>query len=197
MLGNHDEPRLASRIGPSRLKLAAVLLLTLRGTPTLYYGDELGLESLRLGPSQVRDPLGRRVAGQGRDAGRGPMPWTEDRGAGFCASGVDPWLPVPPDYRRLSVARQRRDRSALLHVYRRLLRLRRAYPALTQGDIAEVSSADGVLSYERATRWQRVRVLLNLSASDVEVQKEDAVLFSTSAGKRLLPGDAAILMVHS
>ena len=78
VLGNHDRPRLASRLGPAQALVAAVLLLTLRGTPTLYYGDELGLRDVAVPPEHVQDPWEKRVPGQGlgRDPVRAPMPWT-------------------------------------------------------------------------------------------------------------------------
>ncbi len=110
-LGNHDRSRIASRAGPAQARVAAVLLLTLRGTPTLYYGDELGLRDVAVPPDRVQDPWERRVPGQGlgRDPVRTPMPWTPEPNAGFCPPEVEPWLPLDPDHARLSVAAQQRD----------------------------------------------------------------------------------------
>ena len=90
VLGNHDEPRLATRFGPGAARTAAMLLLTLRGTPTLYYGDELGLPQLEVPPERQQDPFGRRVPGRGRDGCRTPMPWDAGPHAGFCPSGASP-----------------------------------------------------------------------------------------------------------
>ena len=192
VLGNHDEPRLASRVGPSRARAAALLLLTLRGTPTLYYGDELGLENLALAPGQQRDPLGLRVPGLGRDAGRGPMPWTDARHAGFCPPGAVPWLPVPDGYRALAVAKQRRDSASLLHLYRRLLRLRKRHPALVRGALAGLEGVGGVLRYTRVWQGETLEVVLNLSARAVPLPP-GAVLLRTDGAGPLAPDAGAVV----
>ena len=95
VLGNHDRPRLASRVGPEQARVAAMLLLTLRGTPTLYYGDEIGMTQVPIRPERVCDPWGLNVPGQGRDGCRTPMPWNASRHAGF--SSAEPWLPLAAD----------------------------------------------------------------------------------------------------
>src|SRR5262245_58551382 len=114
VLGNHDRPRIASRVGIAQARVAAMLLLTLRGTPTLYYGDEIGMQNLAIGPDQVRDPFEKNVPGQGlgRDGCRTPMQWDDSRHAGF--SEREPWLPLPEASRRENVAAQRQDDASLL-----------------------------------------------------------------------------------
>src|SRR5436190_774968 len=92
VLGNHDEPRIASRVGREQARLAMLLLLTLRGTPTLYYGDELGMQDVPIPPERVQDPWGRRMPELGRDPQRAPLPWDGGPNAGFCPPGVEPWL---------------------------------------------------------------------------------------------------------
>ncbi len=192
VLGNHDESRLASRVGPNRARLAALLLLTLRGTPTLYYGDELGLESLVLAPDEVRDPLGLRVPGLGRDAGRGPMPWIDAPNAGFCPPGATPWLPVPDHYRKQSVERQQNDPHSLLRLYRRLLALRKAHPALTKGDLANLDVDGGVLCYTREWAGEQLEICLNLSGRAVPLPS-GKVLLRTDAMGKLMPDAGAIV----
>ena len=104
VLGNHDRPRVASRVGPDQARVAAMLLLTLRGTPTLYYGDEIGMRQVTIAPHEVRDPFEKNVPGigVGRDGCRTPMQWDATDGAGF--SNAKPWLPLADDYRRENVA---------------------------------------------------------------------------------------------
>src|ERR1044072_4436463 len=94
VLGNHDRPRLATRIGADQARVAAMLLMTLRGTPTLYYGDELGMQQAVIPPEQVQDLFEKNVPGIGigRVGGRTPMQWENTKSAGF--SDADPWLPV-------------------------------------------------------------------------------------------------------
>jgi alpha-glucosidase len=94
VLGNHDRPRIATRVGSAQARVAAMLLLTLRGTPTIYYGDEIGLAQVPIPPDRIRDPLERRVpaANLGRDGARTPMQWSTKSYAGF--SNSEPWLPL-------------------------------------------------------------------------------------------------------
>ena len=94
VLGNHDRPRIASRVGPSQARVAAMLLLTLRGTPTIYYGDEIGMHQVAIAPDRVRDPFEKNVPGigVGRDGCRTPMQWDATANAGF--SAATPWLPL-------------------------------------------------------------------------------------------------------
>ncbi len=100
VLGNHDQPRLASRIGAKQARVAAMLLLTLRGTPTLYYGDELGMEDVPIAPDQVKDPAEKNEPGKGRgrDPERSPMLWVNAPNAGFTAPEATPWLPLEADW---------------------------------------------------------------------------------------------------
>jgi alpha-glucosidase len=168
VLGNHDQPRLATRIGPQQVRAAAMLLLTLRGTPTMYYGDELGMKDVAISPEQVRDPAEKNEPGKGRgrDPERSPMLWVEAANAGFCPPDATPWLPLVADCE--SAEAQRRDAKSMLSLYRRLLALRRQHDTLHAGAIVDVAAEGGVLRYRRAgladgesTNFQ---VLLNLGA---------------------------------
>ena len=163
VLGNHDRPRIASRVGPAQARIAAMLLLTLRGTPTLYYGDELGLPQVAIPADQVQDPWEKNEPGLGlgRDPCRTPMPWDASPGAGFAAA--EPWLPLNPDWQTRNVAAQDGDPASMLNLCRRLIALRRASPALTLGDYVPVSCDDGVLVFERRAEAERMLVVLNFT----------------------------------
>ena len=164
VLGNHDKPRVASRIGPMQARVAQMLLLTLRGIPTCYYGDEIGMRDVEVPPDKVQDPWGINVPGQGRDPERTPMQWDAGPYAGF--STVEPWLPVAPDYRQVNVTAQEHDPHSMLALFRRLTSLRRHSPALTVGTYATVQvapQADGeILAYLRVHAEQSLLVALNL-----------------------------------
>jgi alpha-glucosidase len=140
-----------------------MLLFTLRGTPTLYYGDELGLEQTPIPPTQVQDPWEKNEPGLGlgRDPCRTPMPWDASPGAGFTTA--EPWLPLNPDWPTRNVAVEAADPTSMLSLCRRLIALRRASPALTLGDYAPVSVDDGVLVFERRVESERMLVALNFT----------------------------------
>jgi len=167
VLGNHDRPRLASRIGEAQVKVAAVLLMTLRGTPTLYYGDELGLPQVDIPPAQVRDPWGLNVPGQGRDGCRTPMPWDGSPFGGF--SMVEPWLPLNPDAEIRNVRAQERDSTSLLSLHRRLIALRRTEPALNRGGYRPLAQSDRALAFVRAAEGARWVVALNFTGERTEL----------------------------
>lgn len=172
VLGNHDQPRIASRVGAGQARVAAMLLLTLRGTPTLYYGDELGLPDVPV-------PADRIVDVDGRDPERSPMPWGPGPHAGF--STVEPWLPVVAGT-AFSVAAQRVDPVSMLALHRRLLALRRAEPALQVGTWTAIPAPDGVVAYEREAEGRAVRVLLNLTHTAARVTLDGAWTVRLSTG---------------
>src|SRR5205085_3716774 len=121
VLGNHDNPRIASRVGSAQARVAAMMLLTLRGTPTMYYGDEIGMADVCIPKEAVQDPFEKNVPGMGlgRDPERTPMQWDQGPGAGFTAG--TPWLPLAQDYRTVNVRAQRGDPKSILSLYRRLI----------------------------------------------------------------------------
>src|SRR3984893_12179357 len=133
VLGNHDRPRVASRVGQAQARVAAMLLLTLRGTPTMYYGDEIGMHQVAIAPGQVRDPFEKNVPGigVGRDGCRTPMQWDATPHAGF--SKAQPWLPLPDDHVHENAANLGADRQSILCLYRALIGLRKRTPALVSG----------------------------------------------------------------
>jgi alpha-glucosidase len=162
VLGNHDNPRIASRVGTAQASVAALLLLTLRGTPMLYYGDELGMTDVPIPAAAAQDPAERRQPGLGlgRDPARTPMPWDASPNGGFTA-GV-PWLPLG-DHAARNVVSEIADSRSLLTLYRTLLALRRAESALTAGTIEAISAKDDVLRFERRLGTTCLSVALNLS----------------------------------
>src|SRR5450755_1845887 len=149
VLGNHDRPRVASRVGQPQARVAAMLLLTLRGTPTLYYGDELGMQQVAIAPDQVRDPFEKRVPGigVGRDGCRTPMQWNTEAHGGFTTG--EPWLPLANDYVRENVANLSADTRSVLNLYRALIELRKATPELVAGSYAPVAATGDLLAYRR------------------------------------------------
>ena len=167
VIGNHDRARVATRLGPAQARVAAMLLLTSRNTPFVYYGDELGMRNAVLGPEHQRDPWGLRVPGHGRDPVRTPMRWDASEHAGF-TTGV-PWLPVGDDADVVNVDRLRRDERSILTLYRRLLELRRGLRALTLGRQRVLPVQGDVVGYLREDGERRVWVALNLGSRDAEV----------------------------
>jgi alpha-glucosidase len=148
VLGNHDQSRLATRVGPLQARAAAMLLLTLRGTPTLYYGDELGMQDVPISPAQVRDPAARD-GGKGRDPERSPMLWVAAPNAGFTKPESTPWLPLQADWPVVNAAVQAADKKSMLMLYRRLLALRRQHDTLHSGTVADVAAEGSILRFRR------------------------------------------------
>jgi alpha-glucosidase len=207
VLGNHDQPRVASRVGPGQARVAAMLLLTLRGTPTLYYGDELGMHDVAIPPERIQDPQALNMPGVGRsrDTARTPMQWTPGEHAGF--STAEPWLPVSVTYRRNNVELQRDDPYSMLSLHRRLLELRRIEPALSIGSYTPVPSPRNVLAYLREAQGRRFLVMLNLSHAPAVLAPEHLELvgeivcatYSGREGTRverriLLEGDEGVVV---
>ena len=159
---SHDVPRLATRWcggDPARVRCALLLLLTLRGTPLLYYGDEIGMGDTTVPPDRVRDPLGLPGSARAsRDGARTPMRWRAGPGAGFTAAGVEPWLPCGSEP-GVDVASQRDDPGSVLHLCRDAIRLRAATPELREGGMSLLTAPPGVLAWRRG---DSVTVALNL-----------------------------------
>jgi alpha-glucosidase len=154
VLGNHDQHRIATRVGQAQARVAQMLLLTLRGTPTSYYGDEIGMEDVYIPYDQCMDPAALQQPDRfeiwGRDPERTPMQWAAGPNAGFTAPEVKPWLPLAADYRTRNVAAQESDPGSMLNFYRALAALRRAEPALNRGTYEEVAlGIPDVLAYRR------------------------------------------------
>ena len=210
-ISTHDLPRGPTRWCGGRIdaaRCALMLLLTLRGTPVLYYGDELGLPDVPVPEGARQDPVGTGAfrAGPGRDPCRTPMPWTPEPGAGFTTAGVTPWLPLGEDPSRsapgMSVAEQRADPGSMLHLCRTLLALRRERDDLHLGDYGSLAAPPGVWAYRRGSG---VMVALNLAEVPAEVEipgGSGRVLLATVPGRegeaaagalRLGPWEGAVL----
>ncbi len=142
VLGNHDQRRIASRVGAAQARIATMLLLTLRGTPTTYYGEEIGMENVVIPPEFIQDPPAvnqPEIADVvGRDPERTPMQWDSSPNAGFTPAGITTWLPLADDYQQRNVVGQESEPTSMLNLYRALAKLRREEPALSVGDYASV-----------------------------------------------------------
>jgi alpha-glucosidase len=175
VLGNHDRPRVASRVGQAQARIAAMLLLTLRGTPTLYYGDEIGMRQVAIAPDQVRDPFEKNVPGigVGRDGCRTPMQWDATSNAGFSTS--TPWLPLAGDFAHENVIALDADAHSILSLYKALIKLRKQLPQLVAGAYEPIAAQGDLLIYRRRAEGEALTVVLNLGA-------ESASMTSSSIG---------------
>jgi alpha-glucosidase len=166
VLGNHDVHRVASRFGAEKAAVAMMLLLTLRGTPTMYYGEEIGMHDVPIPPDRIQDPFEILTPGRGlgRDPERTPMQWDNGPNAGFSPPGLEPWLPIPDDAGGLNVAVETEDPRSMLSLTRALLRLRRDEAALHAGSYRPVDTGgDDCYVYVRESRDRRFLVALNFT----------------------------------
>ena len=194
VLGSHDAPRIAARLGDAQARVAAMLLLTLRGTPTLYQGDEIGIGEVTIPRDRICDPqdLRQPELGIGRDRSRTPMPWNDSTFAGF--SAARPWLPLGDDWRDRNVAAQDQDSESLLSLYRSLLLLRRGHDALSIGDFELLDSTADVLAFERRNEHERLVVTLNLSdlPQPLPLERKDVIANVLCSTRKLRPFDGTL-----
>ncbi len=207
VLGNHDQRRVADRLGEAQARIAALLQLTLRGTPTLYYGDEIGIGKVIIPPERQRDPWGRNEAAfnVGRDPARTPMQWDGTDFAGF--SRHEPWLPLSADHASRNVENMRFDEDSILALYKHLLALRRDHTALHAGAWRRLVAPEKTLAYERHFGDERIFVALNLDAAAALVQlpASGRLLVSTQGDRRdettgvavSLRGDEGVVILSS
>ena len=168
VLSNHDQSRAMTRLAgndPLKAKLLAVLLLTQKGTPFVYYGEEIGMVDGKIKRKDIQDPVGKKYwpFHTGRDKARTPMQWDATNYAGF--SAAKPWLPVNPDYYTNNVAAQLGDAHSILYFYKKLLALRKSHSALYAGEIEFMPSPDDVLLYKRMYRNEMLIIALNFSSA--------------------------------
>jgi alpha-glucosidase len=162
VLGNHDQTRVATRLGADQARVAAMMLLTLRGTPTLYYGDEIGMADGVIPPEAIRDPWAINEPGVGgRDPERTPMRWDATERGAFTEG--DPWLPMGGQP-GANVADQARDPASILSLHRKLLALRRSQAALSIGAYESLSADGDVFAFRRVHGGVRLRIVLNLGS---------------------------------
>jgi alpha-glucosidase len=186
VLSNHDNPRAYDRYGDGRnddeiAKLLATMLLTLRGSPFLYYGEEIGMVTTEPKTiEEVRDPVGKRYwpANKGRDGERTPMQWDASAQAGFTTG--QPWLKIPPSASQRNVAVETRDESSILNFYQSLIRLRRRSPALLDGDYMSVGDDPNIFAYRRRTQAQTFFVALNMSGENRTLHLDKGMLGGAS-----------------
>jgi len=173
VLGNHDRPRIVSRVGSKQARVAAMLLLTLRGTPTLYYGDEIGMHDVEIPPEKVQDPFEKNVPGRGlgRDPQRTPMQWSAAKNAGFTAG--KPWLPIAEDYAQINVEAERDDPFSILSLYMQLINVRRGEPALEVGELERIDTAGDLLTYIRRDGESAFLVALNFGSEPQVIDISD------------------------
>ncbi|WP_207425394.1 alpha-amylase family glycosyl hydrolase [Pedobacter sp. SYSU D00535] len=164
VLGNHDQSRIASRVGLDQARVAAMLLLTLRGTPTIYYGDEIGMRDVPIPAEEVQDPQGLNMPDKNlsRDPFRTPMQWDSSENSGFTTSR--PWLRLDRAYRRFNVESMRADPCSILSLYKRLIEKRQQEPSLTYGSYTPLFSDAQVMAYLRhAEGHHKFLIVLNLT----------------------------------
>ena len=197
VLGNHDQHRLATRVGKDQARVANMLLLTLRGTPTCYYGDELGMENVEIPPEKVQDPpavnLPEIAHIVGRDPERTPMQWDSSPNAGFASPEVkELWLPLAPNYQEVNVANQLKDQSSFLNYFRKLLAYRKSSPALKWGSYRSLTpesteAQQNCFVFVRQAGDQRVLVALNFSSEDQQIKLSESgagrVVLSTNLNR--------------
>ncbi len=170
VLGNHDKPRVTSRIGKEAARTAAMLLLTLRGIPTIYYGEEIGMEDGDIRAEDAKDPHRTVVDGKlvSRDPERTPMQWNSETFAGF--SETKPWLPLQKNVNIINVLTESSDPTSMLSLYKAILQLRKTHLPLTKGTYYSLpESNDNVLAYMRETENEKILVLLNFSGDIVSI----------------------------
>jgi glycosidase len=189
VLGNHDEVRMGTRYGSDRLRVAAMMLLTLRGTVTLYYGDEIGMMEAQIAPEHRKDPWDRD--GTTRDGCRTPMQWDATPQAGFTAAAFVPWLPLGADHETVNVAAQRSDPTSLLNLYRQLLVLRRRSPALHRGEYVPRDAPPDVYAFSRIADSEEMLVALNFAAAPhtIAVPSGSRLVLATQASTTTLANE--------
>jgi alpha-glucosidase len=212
VLSNHDVSRHATRyddpvLGDDRARVAAMLLLTTRGTPFLYYGEEIGMRDVPIPDDRLCDPVALNIHPKvGRDPERTPMQWSAGPGAGF--TEAVPWLPIAGDADERNVDAQRGARGSLLHLYRDLLALRRATPALHRGTYQSLEAPAEILAFERVWQTSRAIVALNFGAEAVSFglaaneitsglrSRFGEPLPTTTANLALAPGEGLVAVIR-
>ena len=180
VLGNHDRARIATRVGAGQARTAAMLLLTLPGTLTIYYGEEIGMTDVPIAPEEAHDPAGKNEPGigAGRDAERTPMPWDDSPLAGFTTG--KPWLPLGADHKERNVALLEQDQHSILRLYRKLIALRRSNPVLVSGKLQAITAESNLLRYERSGSGERLLILLNLSNSPAQAIMASGIIIAST-----------------
>ena len=203
VLSNHDVPRPATRYAKgkddARIKIMMAMLLTMRGTPFLYYGEEIGMRDISLRRSEIMDPPGKKYwpFHKGRDGCRSPMQWDASENAGF--SKVKPWLPVHPNFKQRNLTAQQHDKNSLFNFTRHLIALRKENKTLRHGKFIPLNDIPlGVLAYLRKSEEETVLVALNFSVkkkSFILPKASWEVLFSENKRDEIIK-DELLLLPH-
>jgi alpha-glucosidase len=187
VLSNHDQPRSATRYchaeDDRRARVVMALLMTLRGTPFLYYGEEIGMRDISLARHEIQDPPGKYYWPffNGRDGCRSPMQWDATPNAGF--STAKPWLKVHPNYPQRNAEDQQADPASLFNFTRRLIALRREHPALRGGKLAFLDTPNGVLAYTRTDQDQKLTVVLDFNGKNPGFKPGGEQIFASPGGE--------------
>lgn len=206
---NHDQDRCFSKYdslgrGDKRARVFALMLLTLRGTPFIYYGEEIGMKNAKLARHQLKDPVGKKwhPVYKGRDGARTPMQWEDKPGAGFTTG--EPWLPIGPEVNIRNAAVQENDPDSLLSFYKKLIWLRKELPALQTGSYRSLEK--GVPSecylYLRESDDDRLMVAINFSdikktiPLTVKDKTFDILISTDPARKENTTGNELVLEPH-
>jgi len=209
VLANHDDMRILSRYGEEAARGAAMLLLTLRGTPVLYYGDEIGMKDVQIPPDLCLDPAGIRQEGQGRDPNRTPMQWSDETWSGFSPPQANQtWLPIADDFQQINVHNQQNDPDSILSYYQNLLKIRKLHPALQTGIYYSPSEVpDGVYLYIRQNDNEQVLIAINFTSHEKIISFPEAnngtLLLSSHPGRdktikipiRLQPNESLMVLL--
>lgn len=201
-VGNHDQPRIMSRLGPDRARALQFLNLLCPGVSVVYYGDEIGMENGDLSEQHIHGiSTGQAAAEDVRHRARTPMQWTAARYGGF--TNVQPWLPVHTNRRTVNVVAQQSDKTSLLAMHRRLLHLRQSWPLLRHGSMERYDTGNGfVAGFWRRLEHERACVLVNFADAEQTVQlpPNGALIDATSDAVQLaattlrLPGYGGVLV---
>jgi len=203
VFGNHDQKRIISKVGgdPRIAKLLALLQFTVRGVPVTYYGEEIGMSEVDIPARKAKDPIGQRykwIPGflldaldlyVNRDGCRTPMQWDDSVNAGFCGEGATPWLPVHKNHKAVNIQYQLADEDSILHVYRKLLHLRRENKALREGSLQLIDgsmSEKNMLIYHRECDDETVFIVINFRDETVPFRNRmgfKRVLFEIGLGQ--------------
>ncbi|MBC7450724.1 MAG: alpha-amylase, partial [Cytophagales bacterium] len=160
----HDQVRIIGRVGIQQARIAAMLLLTLRGTPTVYYGDEIGMRDVPIPFEEVQDPQGLNMPEKNlsRDPSRTPMQWDASDHAGFTTGA--PWLRLDRNYKKINVEKESSDESSMFSLYKALIHLRQSEPSLVYGHYIPVFSDHQMIAYIRSAEGHdRFLIVLNLT----------------------------------
>ena len=183
VLGNHDKHRVASRIGKKQSRIAAVLQLTLRGLPFIYYGEELGMTNTKIARDKIKDPyeINSPGLGLGRDSERTPMQWNGDTNAGF--SEAEPWLPLNKFYKEVNVEVEKKDSHSFYNLYKKLIELDKINSAIREGIYIPLPlPAQNVYAFLRKSENNKVLILLNFSRREkkLSMDMKGKILLNTS-----------------